>query len=57
MKRVTGTYEKTTTAGEEVRAFIPYPLPPKKPALRMDSSMLEAQRAAEASLAHLAMAG
>ena len=57
MKRVTGTYEKTTTAGEEVRAFIPYPLPPKKPALQMDSSMLEAQLAAEASLAHLAMAG
>ena len=57
MTRVTGKYEKTTVAGEEVRAFIPYPLPPKKPALQMDPSMLEVLHAAEASLARLALAG
>ena len=57
MTRVTGKYEKTTVAGEEVRAFIPYPLPPKKPALQMDPSMLEALQTTEASLARLALAG
>lgn len=57
MARVSGRYEKTTVAGEEVRAFIPYPLPPKKPALQLDPSMLEVLRAAEASLARLAVAG
>jgi Fic family protein len=57
MKRVTGKYEKTKVAGEEVRAFIPYPLPPKKPALQIEPSMAEALGAAEASLARLVMAG
>ena len=57
MKRVTGKYEKTKVASEEVRAFIPYPLPPKKPALQIDPSMAEALGAAEASLARLAVAG
>lgn len=57
MARVSGRYEKTTVAGEEVRAFIPYPLPPKKPALQLDPSMLEVLRAAEANLARLAVVG
>ncbi len=57
MKRVTGRYEKTKVAGEEVRAFIPYPLPPRKPALQIDPSLAETLGAAEASLARLAVAG
>ena len=57
MARTTGKYEKTTVAGEEVRAFIPYPLPPRRPALQMDPAMLEALRTAEADLARLAVAG
>ncbi len=57
MKRTTGSYEKTTVAGEEVRAFIPYPLPPKRPALQMDPPMTESLGAAEAALARLAVAG
>ena len=57
MKRNTGKYENTHVAGEEVRAFIPYPLPPKRPSLQLNSVMAEALRAAEASLARLALAG
>ncbi len=33
MKRVTGTYVKSTTLGEVVKAFVPVSLPPQKPAL------------------------
>ncbi len=33
MKRVTGTYVKSTTLGEVVKAFVPISLPPQKPAL------------------------
>ena len=56
MKRTTGRYEKTM-AGEEVRAFIPHPLPPKKPALQVDPSMTEDLEAAKASIERLAIAG
>jgi hypothetical protein len=28
---LTGTYETTEIAGERIRAFIPYPLPPEPP--------------------------
>jgi Fic family protein len=31
MQRTTGTYINTTTAGETVRAFVPFPLPPDPP--------------------------
>jgi Fic family protein len=57
MKRTTGRYEKTMVAGEEVRAFIPHPLPPKKPALQVDPSMTEDLEAAKASIERLAIAG
>ncbi len=33
MKRHTGEYEKSVAAGEVVRAFIPYALPPAEPPL------------------------
>ncbi len=36
MKRATGTYLKSTTLGEVVLAFVPYPLPPKNPALALE---------------------
>jgi Fic family protein len=35
--RSTGTYTTTTTLGEPVRAFVPHPLPPARPALAPDS--------------------
>jgi Fic family protein len=55
--RITGKYVTTTVAGEEVRAFIPHPLPPKNPPLQVDAPMVEALGAARASLARLAVAG
>jgi Fic family protein len=56
VKRTTGRYETTVVAEEEVRAFVPYPLPPKKPALQIDSSMTEELQAAAASIERLAIA-
>src|SRR5882757_6929373 len=31
LKRQTGEYRNSTTAGEKVRAYIPWPLPPEPP--------------------------
>ena len=57
MKRTTGTYRKTTVAEEEVRAFLPHPLPPKRPALQVDEALTELLDSAEASIDRLAVAG
>ncbi len=57
MQRTTGRYVTTTVAGEEVRAFIPFPLPPRNPPLQVDAPMAEALAAATASLERLALAG
>ena len=56
-RRKTGTYERTTIAGEEVAAFIPAPLPPDGPALALDGALLERIGAAEQALARLELAG
>ena len=50
--RTTGTYVISTTVGESVQAFVPYPLPPIKPALA-PNSFVEANRVAELALARL----
>ena len=50
--RNTGSYVTTTTMGESVQAFVPNALPPKKPALAVES-FLEANRVAELALARL----
>ena len=50
--RTTGTYVTTTTLGEEVRAFVPYSLPPTGPPLAVESYAAAAQRA-ELALAKL----
>ena len=39
MKRQTGEYERSTVAGEEVSAFIPFPLPPGDPSLDLDGDL------------------
>jgi Fic family protein len=47
MKRSTGTYVVTSTAGEEVRAFVPSPLPPTPPLERaepLNAALAEAER-------------
>lgn len=55
--RVTGRYERTSVAGEEVAAFVPFPLPPVAPPLVVDAARLERLRAAEQALARLELAG
>lgn len=57
MPRITGTYRVTSVGGEKVRAFIPHPLPPAGPELRIDDAMRELLAAAAASLARLSVAG
>lgn len=56
MKRPTGTYERTTVAGEEVTAFVPYPLPPANPPLVLDEPALRLLHRAEEALAKLELA-
>jgi len=56
-RRKTGTYERTTVAGEEVAAFVPAPLPPAGPPLALDGVVLERLRAAEQALLGLELAG
>ena len=48
----TGSYQVTTIGGEEVRAFIPAPLPPVPP-LVFDGSLLQALEAANLALGRL----
>ena len=50
--RTTGTCVTTTTLGEKVRAFVPHPLPPTKPALAIQSYEAAARRS-ELALARL----
>jgi Fic family protein len=57
MARESGTYETTSVAGENVRAFIPHPLPPARPAIRMAGEIADQLHAAETNLAKLEAAG
>ena len=57
MARVTGRYERTAVAGEEVRAFVPQPLPPVDPPLSLDSEALALLGRAERELSRLELAG
>lgn len=50
--RSTGTYAISTTLGEAVKSFVPYPLPPRQPVLALES-LMEPNRAAELALARL----
>jgi hypothetical protein len=57
MPRITGRYDRITVAGEEVRAFIPRPLPPAEPPLVIDDEIRRLARSAEEALARLELAG
>jgi Fic family protein len=57
MSRTTGTYERTTVGGERVDSFIPFPLPPAKPPLRLDRKTRDLLAAAEEALRRLELAG
>ena len=56
MARVTGTYRTTTVAGEDVRAFIPNPLPPEGPPLAIEGDLARLHSEATAALGRLAVA-
>src|SRR5438445_13541887 len=53
MPRISGRYERSTTGGEEVNAFVPFALPPREPDLVPDAKVLQA---AEEALRHLEVA-
>jgi len=57
MPRITGTYDRTTVAGEEVAAFIPRTLPPSNPPLLLDAELRDVLARAEQGLARLELAG
>ena len=57
MARTTGRYMTSTVAGESVRAFVPYPLPPARPALRIGGPLAELHASALAALGKLSVAG
>ncbi len=56
-QRKTGTYERTTVGGEEVAAFIPAALPPRRPKLVIEGALGDRLRAAEQALVRLELAG
>lgn len=57
MPRQTGRYRITEVHGEQVRAFVPYPLPPAKPHLAVEGEIAELLAAAQTALAQLEVAG
>ena len=57
MFRQTGQNRIISTVGEEVSAWIPYPLPPTDPPLMIDGPMANLLASAETELARLTVAG
>lgn len=57
MPRTTGTYRVTRVEKEEVRAFVPEPLPPKDPPLVLDEAMAALHAEAVAAVGKLGVAG
>ena len=57
MKRKTGEYEGSSVAGEEVSAFIPYPLPPRDPPLDLSGELASLLARAEERVRLLDLAG
>jgi Fic family protein len=56
-KRTTGRYERVSAGGEKVEAFIPFDLPPARPALDVDDRLKQRLREAEQALVRLDLAG
>jgi Fic family protein len=57
MSRNTGTYRLIQIADERVQAFVPHPLPPNRPALRIDGHLVPLHADALAAIGRLAVAG
>lgn len=56
MQRITGDYERSTVAGEQVSAFVPHPLPPTNPPLLLNDEHIRLLRVAEENLRRLDLA-
>ncbi|MER8453823.1 hypothetical protein NKG60_28280 [Mesorhizobium sp. M1428] len=56
-KRATGRYESVTAGAENVDAFIPFDLPPARPALFVEGKLEYPLREAEQALVRLDLAG
>ncbi len=56
-KRTTGRYESVTASGEKVDAFVPFDLPPARPALVIDGKLERRLGQAEQALVRLDLAG
>src|SRR5579862_1461996 len=56
-KRTTGRYESVTAGGEKVDAFVPFDLPPARPALVIDGKLERRFGQAEQALVRLDLAG
>jgi Fic family protein len=57
LARVTGTYRTTVVGGENVKAFIPNPLPPNDPLLVIKGNLARIHTEALATIEKLAVAG
>lgn len=57
MTRATGTFRVLSVAGEAVRAFVPRPLPPATPPLRIDGDLARLHSDALAAIGRLDVAG
>ena len=57
MARVTGVYQTTVFGNEQVKAFLPTPLPPTNPALGMEGPLADLHAEAVAAVGRLAVAG
>ena len=56
MSRSTGKYVSTSVAGEEVKAFVPEPLPVRDPPITLEGSLAVRLRSAEEALRRLELA-
>ncbi len=56
MPRTTGVYKNHSVGGETVRAFVPAPLPPKKPAIVIDGTLADKHIAAIIAIERLGVA-
>jgi Fic family protein len=56
-RRITGRHARSTVGGEEVAAFVPYPLPPADPPIVVEGALATRLRAAEQALVRLELAG
>ena len=57
MTRTSGTYERSTVAGESVEAFVPHPLPPGDPPLDLSGDLAGLLARANESVGLLELAG